>query len=274
MSTHSWNSHCIIPHILSLPIELIVDILASCPTIKTAACLSSTNKGIRAIWLKHAHQILESIVSSRLEIPAYSHALELADLQKRLPEDGSEAFSSKQPPIFRYFSRLLCDADLASKTIAAWKATMPWEPYSEYEKSPDWIRPHASYYLIRMIVLTHRSQDAKLKSALFSTLRVASVGAVEAGAQMCAFLTTSVNGDDLGVAHGIPKDTHHPAAGEWVFLEEASPPLAARDCKPEWQWAYEVTSEAMSDRRYGTHRLEDAVFKSVWCTKCRRHRHP
>jgi hypothetical protein len=119
-----------------------------------------------------------------------------------------------QPPNVRYFSRLLHDADLASKTIAAWKATMPWEPYGAYEKSPDWIHPHASYYLIRMLVLTHRSQDAKLKSALFSTIRGTSVGAVEASAQMCAFLTTNVNREDLGVAHGIPKDTHDHAAEE------------------------------------------------------------
>jgi hypothetical protein len=267
------------PHIFSLPNELIVDILALCPTIKTAACLSSTNKQIRAIWLKHSHHILESIVSSQLEIPAYKHALELADLQERLlsTEDGSDANQARsmvQPPTIRYFSRLLYDADLASKTIAAWKDTMPWEPYSADEKSPDWIRPHASYYLIRMLVLTYRSQDAELKSALFSTLRAASAGAVEASSQMCAFLTTSVNCEDLGVAHGIPKDTTHPAAGEWRFLDGPLPPRAARDCKPGWQWAYEVTSEAMSDRRYGTDRLEDAVFKSVWCTKCRRHRHP
>jgi hypothetical protein len=262
------------PHLLSLPNELIVDILALCPTIKTAACLSGTNKKIRAIWLRHTHHVLESIVSSRLEIPAYKHALELADLQEKLLsiEDGSHLLN--QPPTVRYFSRLLYDADLASKTIAAWKDTMPWEPYSAYEKSPDYIRPYASYYLIRTLVLTHRSQDAELKSALFSTLRVASIGAVEASAQMCAFLTTSVNREDLGVAHGILKDTTHPAAGEWRFLDGPLPPRAARDCKPGWQWAYEVTSEAMSDRRYGTNRLEDAVFKSVWCTKCRRHRHP
>jgi hypothetical protein len=72
--------------LLSLPTELIIHVLASCPIAQTAACLSAANKELRAIWLKHTREILEGIV--RLRVPAHKVATAVAKMQRALlPDD-------------------------------------------------------------------------------------------------------------------------------------------------------------------------------------------
>jgi hypothetical protein len=77
--------------LLDLPTELIIQVLTSSPTVWTATCLSSVNKELRTIWLRHTNQILEGIVGPR--VPAYEDAVDLANLQT--------SFLSKDLPIKR-----------------------------------------------------------------------------------------------------------------------------------------------------------------------------
>jgi hypothetical protein len=110
--------------LLDLPTELIIQVLTSSPTVWTATCLSSVNKELRAIWLKHTNQILEGIVGPR--VPAYEDAVDLANLQtsflsKDLPKKAAPARSTYQSPAVLYFWRFLKDAALASEAADAWK---------------------------------------------------------------------------------------------------------------------------------------------------------
>jgi hypothetical protein len=96
--------------LLDLPTELIIQVLTSSPTVWTATCLSSVNKELRAIWLKHTNQILEGIVGPR--VPAYEDAVDLANLQtsflsKDLPKKAAPARSTYQSPAVLYFWRFL-----------------------------------------------------------------------------------------------------------------------------------------------------------------------
>ena len=143
--------------------------------------------------------------------------------------------------------------------------SMAWHADVDYQRLPDYYNPQPSYYLIRKLVFTHSCRDEKLKCELCSTLSAASVGALYPTTEMCTWLCCDVRDDDLGVVHSMPQDKD-----KRIFQDN---PIVG-GCTPEWEWADEVAKAAQRDRVYGTHRLEDDIFKSVWCTKCLRHRHP
>lgn len=113
--------------LLSLPTELIIQVLTSCPTAQTATCLSAVNKDLRAIWLKHTREILEGIV--RLRVPAHKIATALAKTQRSLlPDDefadAAQLSSADQAPLILHYALLFRNASLASSAIAARNAEL------------------------------------------------------------------------------------------------------------------------------------------------------
>jgi hypothetical protein len=98
-------------NLLSLPTELIIHIL-SCSTVQTATRLTSANKELHAIWLKHTQPILEGIARY---IPAYQDVVDLTNLQYSFNEQPEvEPTLATQPPAVLHFRRLLYNADFAN----------------------------------------------------------------------------------------------------------------------------------------------------------------
>ena len=222
--------------LLSLPTEIIIQILASCPTAYTAVSLSSVNTEIHAIWLKHIRQILESIARS---IPAYEDATDLTNLQYTFEEQPTtDAVGSAQPLALLHFRRLLSNAALAAEATAGWPDT--------------WQHKH-SYYLVRKLVLAYLHQDEKLKRALFLTLSTAPIPTPYVAYKICNFLCCDARYDHLGVIHCIPSIDGKIVPTHYL--------LQAGGCRPEWQYAHEVTKSATMST---TRSLEDAMFNSTY----------
>jgi hypothetical protein len=225
-------------NLLSLPTELIIHIL-SCSTVQTATRLTSANKELHAIWLKHTQPILEGIARY---IPAYQDVVDLTNLQYSFNEQPEvEPTLATQPPAVLHFRRLLYNADFAAEATAGWPDT--------------WQHKH-SYYLIRKLVLAHLHQDEKLKRALFSTLSVAPLGTPYVAWKTCEWLCRHGRDDHLGLTHCISKVD----AEKVPFYY----PLELSGCRPEWMYANKVATAVMSDRSFDGHTLEDAMLKCTY----------
>lgn len=237
--------------LLDLPTELIIQVLTSSPTVWTATCLSSVNKELRAIWLKHTNQILEGIVGPR--VPAYEDAVDLANLQtsilsKDLPKKVAQARSTYHSPAVLYFWRFLKDAALASEVADAWKESWHFNPSRfgyEDQIHPAYVLPQSSYYLFRKLVLAYVQQDEKFKRALYSTISAAPLVNLTANAKLCDFLCSQLREDDK-----IALDNH-------ILTDDG-----IGSCEPEWEYTDAVTRAALADRILGTNTLEAVMFKS------------
>lgn len=248
-----WNFNFTVTNLLSLPTELIVQVFTSCPTVQTATRLSSVNKEMHAIWIKHTHQILEDII--RPQIPAYEDATEIAKLQNSLlsteqPTDATKVSSVNEAPAVRHFHLLLRNATLASNVVDSHRATLATYP-KVYQLTLDFTHAHAMYYLSAKLVLAHRSQDEHLKRALYSTLKSASELTVVAHLELVRFLHVyTQSAGSAGILHGIP-----------IHMCECG-------ATTEWRYSFYAVNAAYDERFHRVHggdtRLEDVISKEVY----------
>jgi hypothetical protein len=200
----SLESHNTTANLLSLPIELIVLILASCP-VQTATRLAIANKELHAIWLKHNDHILESMFKETFPASAHEDAIDFRDLQNSLVRREQFINATQQgpsvvdqpSPTAPFFGQLLRDATLAVMTVASWRVLPHTRMYTD---------AYGSYYFVRKLVLAGRHQNEPLKGTLFSTLSRARSTPTQtpfSHVDLCNFICGYARDLEPGVAHGV-----------------------------------------------------------------------
>jgi hypothetical protein len=154
--------------LLSLPNEMLVCNYINSPTVESAVSLSSVNRRLHSVWLKHTDHIAE-IVPKR-QIPAYQDAVDLVILEAALIDKTQLTLPTmNQFPARLNLSRLFRNAGLASSATAAWLAYVEdLEPDSPQAESLHIVSSHAAYYLMRKVVLSHRRRNKRLDKYLHS----------------------------------------------------------------------------------------------------------
>lgn len=107
--------------LLSFPNEMLICIYTHSSTIESAVSLSSVNRRLQSVWLKHTNYIAEVIL--RRQIHAYQDAVDLAILEEPLIDTTQLTLPTmNQVPVRLYLPRLRRNAGLASSATAAWLA--------------------------------------------------------------------------------------------------------------------------------------------------------
>ena len=163
--------------LLSLPNEMLICIYTN-SIIESAVSLSSVNRRLHSIWAKHADHVAEIIL--RRQIPAYQDAVDLAILEETLIDKTQLALPTmNQVSVRLYLSRLVHNASFASSATSAWLAYVgDLGPDTCQARSLRFISPHAAYYLMRKVVLSHQWRSKRLDKHLYSTLEALSKDAI------------------------------------------------------------------------------------------------
>jgi hypothetical protein len=244
--------------LLSLPTELIVHTLASCPDIRTTTCLASANKELHAIWLRHAYQILENIV--RPHLPAYEDTTEVAKLQNSLLDkeqstDATQVSPLKETPAVRHFNLLLRNATLASNLIESMKVAIARLELDNYRHKLDYTHVYAMYYFYAKLVLAYRSRDQKLKRTLYVTLSAASKATLDAHTELGNFLEHQYRFEGHTLLHDVPIHFSDPRCSVKYM----------GDSTCEWSYAYMAVTAAVTDLFDNTQNsLEEVMFNRTY----------
>jgi hypothetical protein len=100
-------------------------------------------------------------------------------------------------------------------------------------------RAHASYYMVRKIVVVYHCQDERLKRKLLSRLTAASPMVTHLYHDIAVALSGCEdhrNYEGVSLLHGVLKDEEDMVAGDEDDLTA---------CRPEWIYVFDVTQAAM-----------------------------
>lgn len=238
-------------------------------------------------------------------IPAsvYEGALELASLQRRLLPPWELIAVPKGPSVnyyrtFGYFRRILCDATLASVTVAAWRGLPHTHVYTD---------AYGSYYCIRMLVLAGCCDPRARRGGQALSEKSTSTQTIFSCVDLCSFICGYARDLEPGIKHGVY--THKKDSGikdesngsEYRFADDGEsndsedqsddgsedgsgdgkdgssasdsgesdgsaggfPMLPSYDGRtPEWKRAIEVLEAARSDWLYRTRELKKTILKT------------
>jgi hypothetical protein len=254
--------------LLSLPNELIIHIYTHAPTLQAAACLSAVNKRLRSVWLENTNLIAEAIL--KRQIPAYDDAVDVAIL-------GADIYNSpKSPskndyPLHLYVDRLLRNADLAASATNAWAAdrgTLSAEdlatlhPYDLSDASQ-----HASYYLLRKIVVAYQHPVAQLRREMLTTLRATSKDQVLTYTKllnsMMGFFGSDPESRQSGIFKGEEEEEEEEEEGDENQTSGAEL-VGSHAQEEEWRNVRSVLYAAVRDKNAdGTRRLDKKLFEGM-----------
>lgn len=149
-------------NLLSLPNEMLICIYENSSKIVLAVFLSSVNRRLRSVWLKHMNHIAEATL--RRQIPAYQDAVDLAVLEETLVDKTRLVLpTTNQVPVLLYLSRLQRNASLASSATAAWTACEGGPESDRYQAKSAHISSQAMYYMMRKIVFLASMAEQMLR---------------------------------------------------------------------------------------------------------------
>jgi hypothetical protein len=207
--------------LLSLSIELLMNVFTSCTTIQSAASLSCVDKTLNSVWRKYNNHIATSIL--RQQIPEYKDAVNLAILEE-LWLNGNSQLASKpftKLPVRLYGKQLLKIAKLATSASAARVA------YDKHVQifPPNQISLHAAYYLMRKIALAYLHPEAQLQDALCQALRSYSKEDLNRIDRFCEFLCgplsewTPPEDEDEWDEGGEQRDFGYVVGEPWQYVD-------------------------------------------------------
>jgi hypothetical protein len=212
------------PHLLTLPTELLIHIFAASETIPDALHLSTTSRLLNDVWLEHSESIIQSILGH--SIPAYKEAVQLAFLEARLaietPRDDSPSLRSCLPILLR-------NADLCASVCLA---------YSPVCK--DATPPPVSYYFLRRVGLGFIHYQ--LRDDLYLELRAMPGEALESAHRLSHWLDGPCGWEEA-VRQGVRENWQRYAAdilGDW---------------ETTWDYAEYLLGGAIGDIKQGTDKL-------------------
>lgn len=154
--------------LLSLPNEVLIQILSASPTTRTLCDLAHINKRFRAIWIKNSKRIINDVYSPRISHFQDAVDLTLAEV-RQAASITTDAAPPKARPLCRHLPQILRNVDLAVKTC---------DQFTEFRRSlpPDdawYAEPktslHGAYFIIRRAVLGYDLPE--LRPGLRSELR-------------------------------------------------------------------------------------------------------
>jgi hypothetical protein len=135
--------------LLSLPTEILMNILIAASNTRTLLRLSDASRRLRSIWLDHTQHIVASAYKKK--IPHIEEAIALTLVELRCGEvpslQDSSAFHLCLPRVLRNAGLATSVCDAASRNNTLYK--IDWESEDPYT---DKVR---AYYLIRHIVLAY-----------------------------------------------------------------------------------------------------------------------
>ena len=242
--------------LLSLPNELILQTYTKIADVNDAVCLSSANKRLRLVWLENENQIADAIL--RQQIPSYEDAVELAILEETFMNNRQISRVKGQIPIRFYIRRLLHIASLASGAVTAWTRWVASLTANNFRHSRNYISPHASYYLMRKIVLALQHPEAQLRQELYTTLHTASCDAVLTHTELNSFLLGYFSHEPESQQHGIFKSEE-----DWTEEDEMEHEMGSNVVVEHWNHASDILHAAMQDKVHGYQNLEGQLFNNI-----------
>jgi hypothetical protein len=167
--------------LLSLPNEILIQVLTASPATRTLLRLANINHRMRSIWLEHSRRIIEANYKPKIQHIEQAITLTLTEVQHReipasLNDDSlpSTAFEStpNHPPIRLYLPRMLRNAGLASAICEGLSKDNRIQKIS-WPTTDRWTEIPRAYYLIRHTALAY--DHPQLRPAVLSTIAEASM---------------------------------------------------------------------------------------------------
>lgn len=162
--------------LLSLPNELLIQILSLSPATRTRCDLARVNKRMRAIWLQHSEQVITDVYNSMM--PYFQDAVDFTLAQARQATTITiDIASPEAQPLCHHLPQILRNIDLA--IITCDQLTRPFESSPKYRPWLHQANPslHAAYFLVRRVVLAYALPGTR--SGLHPELRSLSLEGVE-----------------------------------------------------------------------------------------------
>lgn len=221
--------------LLSLSNELLIHVFGASDSIQDALNFSTVNHQLRAIWLEHRDQILESILRS--SIPAYDEALETAALETQL-----QSSLDNKPPLRGCLSTLLRNADLCASAHVACVEFLQ-------QKGSSTPVP-ATYHIIRRMMLAQ--EFPQLRDDVLRTLQPASEGTLKAYCSYIRFLNEYAEDEEQARQGMVPEKT-------WPD------PLRTYDevIIDGWDYIQDALYAALSERQ--GRKCKDYMSKAIYC---------
>lgn len=154
--------------LLSLPNELLIQILCVSPTTRTLCELAHVNKRMRAIWLQHAERIITGVYSPK--IPYFQDAVDLTLAEERQAATMTiDVAAPEAQPLYRLLPKILQNVDLAVKTCDHFTDFRNSLPSDDPWFGEPTTSLHDAYFVIRRAVLGYTLPG--MRSAFCSELR-------------------------------------------------------------------------------------------------------
>lgn len=148
--------------LLSLPSEIIINILIAAPTTRTLLRLSCVNRRTRSIWQEHSQNIIASAYKTR--IPHIEQAISLTLVEAQC---GEIPFLGQPSELHLYLPRVLRNAGLAKSVCDAANRDNTLEKI-EWETEDKYSELLRAYYLICHTLLAY--DHPELRPAVCSVL--------------------------------------------------------------------------------------------------------
>jgi len=138
--------------LLSLPNELLIQILSVSPTTRVLCDLAHVNKRMRAILLQHSEQIITDIYTPKM--PYFQDAVDFTLAEaRRAAIATTDVAAPEVQPLYRHLPQILRHVDLAVKTcdqFTEFRKSLPQDdPW--YEESTTSL--HGAYFIVRRAML-------------------------------------------------------------------------------------------------------------------------
>jgi hypothetical protein len=180
--------------LLSLPTEVLINILIAVPNTRTLLRLSKASRRLRSIWLDHTQHIVASAYKKK--IPHIEEAIALTLVELRCGEvpslQGYSAYHLCLPRVLRNAGLATSVCDSANRDNKLEK--IEWETEDKYL---DMLR---AYYLIRHTLLAY--DHPELRPSVYSALS-SCTGKMHAGNNWLAFFMVAVVSMKLTLSHGL-----------------------------------------------------------------------
>jgi hypothetical protein len=167
--------------LLSLPNEVLIQVLIASPTTRTLLRLSGVNRRMRAIWVTHSRRIIAANYKPKIQHVGQAITLTLTEVQcgeiPTSPNDHGPTNTAPEsipdhPPIRLYLPRMLRNAGLASAVCESLSKDNRIQKISwpTMDRRTDILR---AYHLICYVALAY--DYPQLRPAVLSTIAESTV---------------------------------------------------------------------------------------------------
>lgn len=255
--------------LLSLPTEILIEILIACPTTRTLQNLSKVNRRMRSIWLEHWKHIIVANYKPRISHIEQAITLTLTEAkcaesssttenhpndQYHTPKTSEHTSNTAPSPVC--LPRVLHNAGLASGLRDALSKDDRLQPIT-WQTSDPRIEMLRAYYLIRHAVLAY--DHPHLRPAIISTLTTSTNAILKANEHVLFFLQRVAH-VSLQNAHGFFERNPDAYHGAGVHLDRDPDKDKYREVE-RWRGVGTVLSKARYNQKFGIQELPDFEFE-------------